>query len=261
MLVASSVTVSVAGRVLLRRVSVDVRPGELLILLGENGAGKSTLLRVLCGDCVPEEGGVMMNGRPLAAWRLRDRARVRAVLPQDAQVAFGFTALEVALLGRYPFCDGVPRRADYDVARSALARVGAGHLENRLVPTLSGGEKSRVQLARVLAQVGSPGAGKESRYLLLDEPTASLDLAHQHAVLELARGLAEGHGLGVLAVLHDLNLAARYAHRLALLKAGCLVAAGEPAAVLTAERIADCFGIRARVERHPVRACPLVVVS
>lgn len=261
MLAAAKVAYSASGNELLKDVSVTLAPGEFLVLLGENGAGKSTLLKVLSGDHAPAAGEVLMNGRGLAAWRPRERARVRAVLPQDAQVAFGFTALEVALLGRYPFCEGAPRRRDYDLARAALARVDAAHLENRLVPTLSGGERCRVQLARVLAQVWPDGREGEARYLLLDEPTASLDLAHQHALLDLMRDVAQRHGLGVLAVLHDLNLAARYAHRLVLLKAGRVAAAGRPEDVLTAARVADCFGIEAIIERHPTRGCPLVVAT
>jgi heme transport system ATP-binding protein len=261
MLSAIDVTYTVSGAALLHRVTLEVRPGEVLALLGENGAGKSTLLKLLSGDCTPRSGQVSMNQRPLHLWSMRERARTRAVLPQDTRVAFGFTALEVVLLGRYPFCDGISTRRDLDIARAALARTGAAHVEQRLVPTLSGGENARVQIARVLAQVWTENEAAGPRYLLLDEPTASLDLAHQHAALELIREQAQRQGLGVLVVLHDLNLAARYADRIVLLKQGSLITAGTPTAVLTPERIANCFGIDAVVASHPTRGCPLVVAA
>ncbi|MFO1364824.1 MAG: heme ABC transporter ATP-binding protein [Burkholderiales bacterium] len=260
MLAAAGITVVAGGATLLREVSIALAPGELVALLGENGAGKSTLLKTLAGDLVPRAGSVTMNGRPLRDWRLRERARLRAVLPQSAALAFGFSALETVLLGRHPHSDGVARAHDVEIARAALEQLDAAHLAGRLVTTLSGGELARVQLARVLAQLW-PAERSTARYLLLDEPVASLDPAHQHLTLRVARSCAHEDGAGVLAVLHDINLAAQYADRVVLLKQGRVLAEGPPEAVFTPQALGDCFNVEATVVAHPRFSRPLVVVS
>jgi iron complex transport system ATP-binding protein len=260
MLAAHEVEVTAGPATLLRRASLGVAPGEIVALLGENGAGKSTLLKTLAGDIAPRSGRVTMNDRPLADWRTRDRARARAVLPQGANAAFGFTALETVLIGRYPHSQGSLQPRDFDVAHAALASLDAAHLEARVVTTLSGGELARVQLARVLAQLW-PEAVRAPRYLLLDEPIASLDPAHQHLALRIARDFARGHQIGVLAVLHDINLASQYADRVVLLKQGRVLADGGPASVLTPDALAVCFNVEATVLPHPRSDRPLVVVS
>ena len=258
MLVATNITFAAGKKTLLRHATLELRPGELLALVGENGAGKSTLLKVMTGDLSPQAGSVRLNARPLHLWSLRDRARIRAILPQDGNIAFGFSVLETVLFGRYPHGSGMPGTGDREIARAALGRVDATHLSERDMHTLSGGERARVMLARVLAQIWEPWKG-ESRYLLLDEPTASLDLAHQHEVLAVARMLAHNEGIGLLAVLHDLNLAAQSAHRLVALKSGAIVAEGTPEAVLTEELVTHCFSIQTMVMRHPRMDCPLIV--
>jgi iron complex transport system ATP-binding protein len=260
MLEAIDVTVTAGNATLLKRVSLRIRPGEVLALLGENGAGKSTLLRVLAGDLRPRAGSVQLCGRPMYLWSMAERARRRAVLPQRTEVAFGYTAREVVLMGRLPYSDGVADADDRAIAREALARVDATHLEHRIVNTLSGGESARVHLARVLAQLWDDDRSLE-RHLLLDEPTASLDPAHQHLTLACARSFAGEHGLGVLAVLHDVNLAAQYADRIALLKGGRLIAEGSPRAVLTPEQLETCYGVQAVVLPHPRVEAPLVVLA
>lgn len=218
--------------------------------MGENGAGKSTLLKVCTGQTLASSGTVMLAGKLLAGWKAIEQARLRAVLPQDSQVAFQMTASEVVLLGRSPHCNGYPGLIDVDIAQEALAGVDASHLAHRLFPTLSGGEKARVMLARVLAQIWTPW-GNHPRCLLLDEPIAALDIAHQHLVLEVVRRFAIEQRIAVLAVLHDLNLAAQYADTVALLKAGKLIAYGAPDAVLTPEHAAHCFSMPMMQIRHP----------
>ena len=260
LLSAADVTVTRGGATLLSRVSVDVVPGEFLALLGENGAGKSTLIRVLAGEIDPQRGAARMNGRALRAWHPAARARVRAVLPQEHHVTFGFTAIEVALLGRHPHCGGAPGRCDHAIAREALARVGVDGLAHRLVGTLSGGERARVQLARVLAQVWEPSRDGP-RYLLLDEPVASLDLFHQHEVMELARALAHDEGLGVAASVHDLNLAGRYADHAVMLKRGEVLAEGPPGQVLQPAAVERGFSVKVRLVPQPDAAPPLLVVD
>jgi iron complex transport system ATP-binding protein len=260
MLAARDVTVAVDAAVLLRGVSAHVAPGEVSVLLGENGAGKSTLLRVLAGDVAPRSGEVTLDGHPMRTLGIAQRARARAVLPQAASFAFGFTALETVLIGRYPHARSSTRSRDLEIARAALAALDAAHLEARLVTTLSGGEAARVQFARALAQLW-PGEGGDPRYLLLDEPTASLDPAHQHLALRTARTLARDHGVGVLAVLHDVNLAAQYADRVVLLKDGAAIAQGTPADAFTPASLAACFRVEATVLPHPRSDRPLIVMS
>lgn len=251
-------TVRVSGRVLVREVDLAVGPGEVVAVVGANGAGKTTLLRLLSGDLRPSAGQVKLDGRPLPAWPPEALARRRAVLPQQPSLAFGFSALEVVLLGRTPHRSAPAH--DLDVAYQAMQAAGVLPFAARSYPTLSGGEQQRVHLARALAQIwdAPADAATGSRYLLLDEPTASLDLAHQHAVLRTARRCAQA-GVGVLAVLHDLNLAAQHADRIAVLRQGRLLAEGPPATVLTPNVVEQAFDVAVLVTDHPCAACPLVV--
>ncbi|HEX9952603.1 MAG TPA: heme ABC transporter ATP-binding protein [Rubricoccaceae bacterium] len=259
MLALDSVTVRAGQATLLDALSLHVAPGEVVAVVGPNGAGKTTALRVLAGETVPANGRVLLDGRPLAETPAAALALRRAVLPQESALAFGFTALDVVLLGRTPHRS--TRRDDLAAAGSAMAQAGVDGLADRRYPTLSGGERQRVHLARALAQLDGTASGDGApagRYLLLDEPTSALDLGHQHAVLKTARRQA-AEGVGVLAVLHDLNLAAQYADRIAVLAAGRLVAVGPPHAVLTPTIVRCAFGITVMVTAHPCAACPLVV--
>ncbi|GHF85507.1 hemin import ATP-binding protein HmuV [Deinococcus ficus] len=243
---------TVAGRDLLRELSFHLAAGEVLAVLGRNGAGKSTLLRHLTGEL--GQGGVQLFGQPLRAVNRAEAARRRAVLPQHTAASFAFEVLDVVLLGRIPHGQ---RETTHDrrVAAECLARVGLAGYETRNIQTLSGGEQQRVHLARTLAQLhGVTG----DRVLLLDEPTASLDLAHQHATLRLARTLGR-EGVGVLAVLHDLNLAAQYADRVLVLSGGRIVACDRPAAALTGETIRAAYGHEVIVTQHPCLHCPLII--
>jgi iron complex transport system ATP-binding protein len=233
MIAAESVTVVRGGRALLDRVSMALRRGEVLAVLGPNGAGKSTLLRVLSGELRADSGCVTLENVPIDRIQPRALARRRAVLPQHASVAFAMTARAVAALGRLPH-DG-----DGGAVAAALRQADVAHLADRLYPTLSGGEQQRVHLARVLAQL----AGPEGAYLFLDEPVAALDIAHQLAICALARERAR-NGIGVLIVLHDLNLAARVADRVLLLRGGRLHALGPPDATLRPETLEPVFGVR-----------------
>lgn len=260
-LVAAELGYAVAGRRLVERVSLRVAPGQVHVLLGPNGAGKSTLLRLLAGELAPQSGSLELNGRPLASWTPGERARQRAVLPQLHGLAFGFTAAQVVALGRLP-CPQHAAAAEAALIREALALAGVGALHDRLYITLSGGERARVQLARVLAQVLEPLDGPLAgcaRFLLLDEPTASLDLAHQHDCLRAVRALA-GRGLGVLLILHDPNLAMRYADAVTLLREGRALASGPPAQVLTAELLERLYRVPVALVRAEGEALPIVLV-
>ena len=269
MLRAADLTFSAAGRALVRDVSLNAAPGEFVAILGPNGAGKTTLLKLLSGESAPHAGTVELNGRALGRWRHAELARMRAVLPQESKLAFSFSVIEVALFGRYPHRAGALNREDREIARQALAATDCLHLMQRDFTTLSGGEKARVQLARVLAQLWEPCAIEERgatrvlpRCLLLDEPTAALDLAHQHATLAAARRFARAHGdVAVIAVLHDLNLAAQYADRLIMMREGVVAAMGSPTAVLKADTIEAVFGLPVRVLRHPDTDLPLIAAA
>jgi len=254
---AKSLSFSIRSKPLLEKVSLKITPGQVTAVVGPNGAGKSTLLKLLCGDLSPSNGEVWLNNRPLKQWSALEQAQRRAVLPQHSALSFPFTALEVVLMGRMPHCQGLEGQADYDIARLALAKTESLHLQNRLYPTLSGGEQQRVQLARVLAQIWETST-KAQRYLLLDEPTNNLDLAHQHRTLQLTKSLTQ-EGIGILTILHDLNLAAQYADQVLVLKAGQAVAVGPPAQIFTPQLVFDVFDLTVFVLPHPLYQGPLIV--
>jgi len=230
----------------LRGVDVALSPGKMLVVLGPNGAGKTTLLRALSGVLRPHAGEVTLDGVAIAARTRREVARRLAVVPQESAMPFPFSVREMVALGRAPFLGPLGRESADDVARTdaALAALDLAALAGRAYPTLSGGEKRRVLLARALAQ------GVDT--WLLDEPTAHMDLGHGLYCFEWLRGwLAAAPGRGILLVTHDLVLAARFADELLLLERGAVAARGTPADVLTAERIAAVYGVEARVERDP----------
>ncbi|MCC7041558.1 MAG: heme ABC transporter ATP-binding protein [Burkholderiales bacterium] len=264
MLEAIDVTVRIGTRKLLDRVSLSVHTGETAVIVGENGAGKSTLLKLFAGDRLPArartEGRVRVAGRELAAWPLAARARLRAVLPQRPELAFAFTAREVAAFGRYPVSTGWHDRRDREIVDAALALADATHLAGREVTTLSGGEQARVHLAAAFAQLWEADF-PHPRFLLLDEPTAALDLAHQHALLVTARAFAAQRNVGIFAILHDLNLAATYADRVVVLHQGRVLAQGAPGAVLQPATIAAGFGVAAQVLRHPITGGILIATA
>lgn len=256
---AVNVRYSIDGKILLDELTLGLKPGELLVVVGSNGAGKSTLIKCLSGENTPDKGMVKLNDKPLHSIPLRQQAKLRAVLPQSSALNFPFKVDEVVKMGRSPH-SGCGIETDRHIVNESLKMADASHLQHRIFTSLSGGEKQRVHLARVLAQIWSQQSDNTSRYLLLDEPTSALDLAHQHKTLMTVKNLAGSFGIGVLAVLHDLNLAAYYAHRIAILHNGKLLSQGTPEAVLTADYIYQAFGISVKVIDHPVHlGCRLVV--
>ncbi|GAB4065467.1 heme ABC transporter ATP-binding protein [Ancylobacter sonchi] len=238
---AQDIDYAVPGRLLLDGADLTVRPGRVTALIGPNGAGKSTLLKVLTGELRPKQGRVLVDGQDIAALGPARLARRRAVLPQDVHVAFPFTVAEVVAIG-LPQGERAPHRIT-----GALEKVDLAGFRDRPYAALSGGEQQRVQIARALTQLAScDGPG----YLLLDEPTSSLDLSHQLMVVELARQVARSGG-GVAAVLHDLNLAAMIADEVVALKGGRIVARGTPAEVLTDALVGELYAVTARIGTAP----------
>jgi iron complex transport system ATP-binding protein len=245
---ARGIGVDLEGSTVLDEVSLDVEPGEVLALVGPNGAGKSTLLGVLSGERRASRGTVTVEGRELGSIRHAELAKLRSMLTQENAVSFPFLVAEVVAMGRSPWARSVEGRDDVQVVREAMDATDIAHLARRRYTSLSGGEKARVSLARVLAQT--------TPIVLLDEPTAALDLRHQEDVMRIARGLAAG-GRSVVVVLHDLSLASAYGDRLALIAGGRLEALGTPAEVLTEERVERVYGLQ--VELHLVGGRPVVV--
>ena len=246
---------TIGERVVVDRVSLSLQPGDVVGLVGPNGAGKTTLLRLLANLLEPSGGKVWVEGRPVAAYTRTQIGQRMGVVPQQFHTAdFRFTAEEIVLMGRYPH----RRRWTAETARDREIAAQAMHDTNtrpfapRVITDLSGGERQRVTVARALAQT--------PRVLLLDEPTASLDLCHQLQMLQLMRTLARRDGLAVVAALHDLHLASRFCDRLLLLKEGRVVAEGTPAAVLTPARLADVFDVQAQVGPDPVTGGLLIRV-
>lgn len=246
-----ALTVRVDDKTLINDVSLGVHGGELVGVVGPNGAGKTTLLRALSGDVELSAGTVFIDDRPLGEFDARELARRRAVMPQSSYLPFLFTAREVVRMGRAPW-EGERGEREHGAKLTdyAMGLTDTQDYAIRAYPTLSGGEQSRVTLARVLAQ--------ETPILLIDEPTAHLDLRHQHLVLQLARELAS-EGAAVVAVLHDLNLAAMYADTALVLHRGELVAAGPTEDSLHPETLSPVFGMDFVLQPHPDLERPMLV--
>lgn len=247
---ARGVVVDLGGTRILHGVGLAVEPGQVVALLGPNGAGKSTLLAAACGDVPTASGEVRLSGRPLGAWSTVELARRRAVLLQRVNVSFPFTALQVVTMGRAPWAGTSAQDADDQAVAEAMAACDVEHLAERQFTTLSGGERARVALARVLAQ--------GTDLLMLDEPTAALDLHHQELVLARARRHAQGGG-GVVVVLHDLTLAAAWADRVIVLDRGRVAAAGAPRDVLTAGTLSQVYRCPVEVIDHPRTGGPIIL--
>ena len=240
-------------RLVLDGVSLSVPRGAVVGLLGPNGSGKTTMLRLLSGTLAPLRGHVMLDGAPVASIERRELARRIAVVPQETHAAFDFSALEIVLMGRYPHLGAfeLEGAGDLAIARDALAATGTSALESRRFATLSGGEKQRVVIASALAQA--------SDVLLLDEPTASLDLGFQLDIAILLARLNRERGVTMVVSTHDLNLAASLCTTLVLLKGGRVIAAGPTRGVLTRDNVLALYGVDADVVDHP-RAGHLTVV-
>lgn len=250
MLTATQLQCCRANRVVLELPQWQCLPGQFGVLLGPNGAGKSTLFAALAGQ-LPVRGEVLLHGVPLSQWTRRQLACHLAVLPQSSVISLPFTAREVVGLGLIPL--RINRTQGQTLVQACMRRVGCEQLSDRLFTALSGGEQQRVQLARVLVQLAQ---AEQPALLLLDEPVSAQDIAQQHAVLQLARSLAHGHGWGVLAILHDINLAARYSDVVSILCDGRLLVSGAPADCLTVDIVEQGWGYRPDLLRsangHPV---------
>jgi iron complex transport system ATP-binding protein len=261
---ADDVTFGYGGTPVLHGVSLEIPRGTCVGLIGPNGSGKTTLLRLLSGTRRPTSGRVLLDGQPIEARSRAEIARRMAVVPQQSQVAFDYSALEVVVMGRYPHLGAfeVEGPRDIDAARRALAATGSAGLEPRLFATLSGGEQQRVIIAAALAQIDAADAvDSQTPVLLLDEPTAALDLKHQLAVASLLETLHRQRGITVVVSTHDLSLAAAICERLILLKDGRVLSAGSTEAVLTSAEIRRLYEVDVDILRLPGRRTAVVPLA
>lgn len=247
MLEARNITVKRGPRRLLDNASLSIKPGRLTAVIGPNGAGKSTLLRVVAGELAPTEGHVLLDGTNIRDMPVARLATRRSVVSQSTTLSFPFTVLEVVMLGATVPGFGVRDPAAAVAAREALHAVGLAEFETRVLNELSGGERQRVHIARALCQLATaPRVEAEPAALLLDEPTASLDLKHQGDVLTVIKEQSQ-KGRAVMLVIHDLNLAAAFADEIVLMADGRIVGRGKPDDVLNEELLSHTFGCRLRI--------------
>lgn len=245
----------IPGQPVLSDVSITVEPGRVTALVGQNGAGKSTLLKALSGELPPQQGEVNLHDQPIRHWQGQDRARLLSVLPQQHALNFEFRVEEVVSLGRYPHDTGCQR--DDQIVQEALALCDLSQFNKRSIDDISGGERQRVHLARVLAQIWETQP-EGPCFLLLDEPTTGLDLSHQQALFTAVQQFAR-RKVGILLVVHDLNLAARYADKVVLMHQGQIVSQGTPDQVFQADTLQRFFDLTVTVQRHPRHDCPLII--
>ncbi len=248
-----SIEVAYNGKAILRDVSLKVQPGEVLALVGPNGAGKTTLIRAASGILKPNRGVVEVNERDLRQFSPAERAQFLAVVPQARELPPTFTVYQTVMLGRTPYLGwlGFPKKEDEEIVEQVLARTQLIQYAHRRVGELSGGEQQRVLLARAFAQ--------NTPILLLDEPTAHLDLHHQALILKLVKQTVQECGLAVLLAIHDLNLVSLYADRVALLVNGRLQKQGYPAQVLTKDEIERAYGVEVELLEHPRFSAPFIL--
>ena len=250
---AGDIAYRYSGSAVLQKVDLAVSPGEFFIIAGPNGSGKTTLLKILAGIFRSFEGDVSIMDRPVQEYGKRAFARMVAYVPQAVGDNFPFTVIQTALMGRTPHLGllGIERAPDYKIAMDALIFTGVDHLAHRKIDQLSGGERQRVYIARAICQ--------EPEILLLDEPTASLDPAHQVRIMDLMDRLRESRNMTVVMVSHDLNIAAMYADTILMLKEGKVVHRGKPGEVLVPEILEKTYGCKMMVDESPAGPFPRVL--
>lgn len=254
MIVASNISLTKNGREILKSADVDIRPGLFTAMAGPNGAGKSSFLKIVSGETLNYNGKVSINGRPLKEYPTHALAKIRAVLPQNTHLQFPFTVLQVIEMGSQ--YGKRPKAADKPMLEEVMDLTGTQDLRGRNYLTLSGGEQQRVQLARVMLQVWPEQ--DFPRYILLDEPTSSLDIARQQLIFSLVKKVC-ARNIGVLAIVHDLNQVSQFADQLYLLKDGSIVAQGSPKEIFTKPIIEETFCCRVNVYNDPCTNCPYIV--
>ncbi|PHI21906.1 heme ABC transporter ATP-binding protein [Lewinellaceae bacterium SD302] len=258
MITGRNLSIIRSGRKILNDVSISCPPGQVTVIMGRNGAGKSTLLRILAGELLPDTGSVNMNGSTLSSLSSRELADRRSVLAQTSHLTYPMRVREVVEMGCYNRYDRLKHYERESLIESSLEKLKLNSFADRFFDTLSGGEQKRVLLSKCLAQLHAGRVAGKQQFLLLDEPTAALDVEQQFLFLELATSLAQREGIGIIAVLHDLNLAARYADRVLLLKNGKKQVAGNVRQVFQPDVLRAVFGVACLVQDHPHLDIPLI---
>lgn len=262
MLSVSSISYSIGNKQVLKNISAGFPAGQFNMILGQNGSGKSSFLRVFSGEINHYSGTVLYDNKKLSTIRTEQLAKVRAVMSQQPVLSFPLTVEEVVMMGRYPHFHFRPGKTDLAICDEVISRMSLADFRSRNYLTLSGGEKQRVHFARVLAQVwpdkNATNAGA-TRYLFLDEPLTSLDIAYQQEFLQLAKEFNASGNTVLITVIHDINLASQYGDNLFFLKDGELVASGKPKEILSEELIEKVFGVKTSVINNPVDGSPLVI--
>ncbi len=259
MLSARNVTYSIGNFRLVDNITLDFKSGELAVIMGQNGAGKSTLLRILAGSMKHFAGEVIMMDRSLDSFSDIELARTRAVLSQHYDISFPIPVGEIVLMGRYPHFKNVPSHNDRKICEKAMDMMGVAAMSGRDYNTLSGGESQKVQMARVLAQIWQ-AEENEQKILFLDEPVSSLDLHYQHYILRIAKEYAKNNIL-VIAVLHDINLAFKYADRIIFMKSGKVVKSYLADDDVDREVISEVFDVKTDIIKNPFSNKPIFVVD
>ena len=259
MLRTENIFYSIGKKLILSNINTEFHPGEFNMILGPNGSGKSTFLKIFSGELHSTDGEVYYDNKKIRSIKTEELAKFRAVMSQQPELSFPLTVDEVVMMGRYPHFNFSPNKKDESICDEVIGRMNLHSFRDRNYLTLSGGEKQRVQYARVLAQIWEqPQNG--CRYLFLDEPLASLDIKYQQEFLQIAREFART-GTVLIAVLHDINLAIQFADRLFMLKEGNLVAHGKPKEVLSSELIKNVFDVDATIVENPVSHEPMVLYN
>lgn len=257
MLSTQNIRYSIGKKNILNGISADFLPGEFNLILGPNGSGKSTFLKVFSGEINDYEGAVLYNDNNISTQKKESLATYRAVMSQQPELSFPLMVDEVVMMGRYPHFNFSPNKKDHSICDDVIERMRLSCFKERNYLTLSGGEKQRVQFARVLAQIWEQPA-EGNRFLFLDEPLASLDINYQQDFLRVAAEFAK-KGTVIIAVIHDINLALQYADKLFFLKEGQLIAQGKPEEVISEQLIKTVFDVKASIITHPVTGKPLVI--
>ncbi len=259
MLRTENISYSIGKKQILKNISLEFIPGEFNMILGPNGSGKSTFLKIFSGEINDYDGNVFYGDKKIGSIKKEELARKRAVMSQQPELNFPLSVEEVIMMGRYPHFAFNPGKKDEDICNEVMNRMNLRSFKERNYLTLSGGEKQRVQFARVLAQVWEK-PGSVTRHLFLDEPLASLDINYQQEFLQIARSFL-GPDTIITAVIHDINLAIQYADKLFFFKEGELAALGKPSSILSEKLIEDIFRVKVTIISNPLSGSPLVVYN
>ena len=267
MLEVKDLELTISGKVILSDINFSASEKEFIVIIGPNGAGKSTLLKLISNELKPTKGNINWHNIKIADYPKNDIAKQRAVLTQNIHVSTDFKGKEIVLMGRYPYFKEQASKNDWNIIEAISKQTGVIDLLNRNYNSLSGGEKQRIQLTRVLIQISSNeilglknNISEVSKLLLLDEPLNNLDIKHQLSCLNLSKEFSS-RGNTVIAVLHDLNFASTVADKILLLNNGRIVAFGTPNEVLTTKNIQECYEVKSKIEKHPLFDCPFVSYS